>query len=46
MDISISEQQATTAFLNGAKHVSELAQSIHVTKGLEQFIHVVGHLGK
>ncbi len=44
MDISVSEQQATTAFLNGAKHASELAQSIHVTKGLEQFIHVVGYM--
>ncbi|MDQ6600796.1 alpha/beta fold hydrolase [Bacillus salipaludis] len=44
MDISVSEQQATSAFLNGAKHVSELAQSIHLTKGLEQFIHVVGYM--
>ncbi len=44
MDISISEKQATSAFLNGAKYVSEIAESIHVTKGLEHFIHVVGYM--
>jgi len=44
MDISVSEHQATSAFLNGAKHVGELAQSIHLSKGLEQFIHVVGYM--
>ncbi|MDF2791100.1 MAG: MxaA protein [Neobacillus sp.] len=44
MDISVSEQQATSAFLNGARHVSELAQTIHVTKGLKQFIHLVGYM--
>lgn len=44
MDIRASEQEAASAFLNGAKHVSELAQSIHAAKGLEQFIHVVGYM--
>ncbi|WP_318503007.1 alpha/beta fold hydrolase [Bacillus sp. T3] len=44
MDITVPEQQATAAFLNGAKHVSELAQTIHITKGLEQLIHVVGYM--
>lgn len=44
MDISVSEQEATSAFLNGAKHVSELAQTIYLTKGLEQFIHIVGYM--
>jgi len=44
MNISISEKQATSAFLNGAKYVSEIAESIHVTKGLEHFIHVVGYM--
>lgn len=44
MDISISETEATSAFLNGAKYVSEIAENIHVTKGLEHFIHVVGYM--
>jgi nucleoside-diphosphate-sugar epimerase len=44
MDISVTEQQATSSFLNGAKYVSELAESIHVTRGLEHFIHVIGYM--
>lgn len=44
MDITVSEELATSAFLNGAKHVGELAKSIHATKGLEHFIHIVGYM--
>lgn len=44
MDISVSEELATSAFLNGAKQVSELVENIHIKKGLEQFIHVVGYM--
>ncbi|MEK5252034.1 alpha/beta fold hydrolase [Paenibacillus sp. FSL F4-0125] len=44
MDIQATKQEATTVFLNGAKHISEFAKSIHQSKGLQQFIHVVGYM--
>lgn len=44
MDIQATTQEATNVFLNGAKHISEFAKSIHQLKGLQQFIHVVGYM--
>ncbi|KWX86083.1 nonribosomal peptide synthetase MxaA [Paenibacillus riograndensis] len=44
MDIQATTQEATSVFLNGAKHISEFAKRIHQLKGLQQFIHVVGYM--
>lgn len=44
MDIQATEQEAASVFLNGAKHIGELAKSIHQLKGLQQFIHIVGYM--
>lgn len=44
MDIQATSNEAASVFLNGAKHISELAKSIHQLKGLQQFIHVVGYM--
>ncbi|WGV02398.1 alpha/beta fold hydrolase [Bacillus altitudinis] len=44
MDIQATRKEAASVFLNGAKHISELAKSIHQLKGLQQFIHVVGYM--
>lgn len=44
MDIQTTSKEAASVFLNGAKQISELAQSIHQLKGLQQFIHVVGYM--
>ncbi|MCY7675556.1 alpha/beta fold hydrolase [Bacillus safensis] len=44
MDIQATSNEAASVFLNGAKHMSELAKSIHQSKGLQQFIHVVGYM--
>lgn len=44
MDIQATNKEATSVFLNGAKHISEFAKSIHQLKGLQQFIHVVGYM--
>ncbi|MFW8052525.1 alpha/beta fold hydrolase [Vagococcus fluvialis] len=44
MDISLSKEDAKTAFLNGAKHVAQLATEINKTNKLTQFIHVVGYM--
>ncbi|MCA0120205.1 alpha/beta fold hydrolase [Bacillus sp. RSS_NA_20] len=44
MDIQATSNEAASVFLNGAKHISELAKSIHQSKGLQQFIHVVGYM--
>ncbi|GAB1305080.1 alpha/beta fold hydrolase [Bacillus altitudinis] len=44
MDIQATRKEAASVFLNGAKHISELAKSIHQSKGLQQFIHVVGYM--
>ncbi|MEC2424693.1 alpha/beta fold hydrolase [Bacillus safensis] len=44
MDIQATSNEAASVFLNGAKHMSELAKSIHQSKGLHQFIHVVGYM--
>ncbi|WP_367912847.1 alpha/beta fold hydrolase [Bacillus pumilus] len=44
MDIQATSKEAASVFLNGAKHMSELAKSIHQSKGLQQFIHVVGYM--
>ena len=44
MDIQATSKEAASIFLNGAKHISELAKSIHQLKGLQQFIHVVGYM--
>ena len=44
MDIQATSKEAASVFLNGAKHISELAKSIHQLKGLQQFIHVVGYM--
>ena len=44
MDISLSKEEAKTAFLNGAKHVGELATEIHKNNGLKQLIHIVGYM--
>ncbi|MEW4192985.1 alpha/beta fold hydrolase [Bacillus altitudinis] len=44
MDIQATSKEAASVFLNGAKHISELAKRIHQSKGLQQFIHVVGYM--
>ncbi|KKD41520.1 alpha/beta fold hydrolase [Bacillus sp. FSL L8-0167] len=44
MDIQATSNEAASVFLNGAKHMSELAKSIHQSKGLHQFVHVVGYM--
>ncbi|MGD7061273.1 alpha/beta fold hydrolase [Bacillus altitudinis] len=44
MDIQATSKEAASVFLNGAKHISELAKSIHQLNGLQQFIHVVGYM--
>ncbi|WP_341346373.1 alpha/beta fold hydrolase [Paenibacillus sp. FSL H3-0469] len=44
MDIQVTMQEATSVFLNGAKHIGEFAKRIHLLKGLQQFIHVVGYM--
>ncbi|ETT55167.1 nucleotide sugar epimerase [Paenibacillus sp. FSL R7-269] len=44
MDIQATTQEATSVFLNGAKHISEFAKRIQQLKGLQQFIHVVGYM--
>ncbi|HCM90389.1 MULTISPECIES: alpha/beta fold hydrolase [Vagococcus] len=44
MDIALPKDAAKTAFLNGAKHVSELATEIHKKRGLQQLIHIVGYM--
>jgi len=44
MDIKATEQEAVSVILNGAKHIGELAKSIHQLKGLQQFIHIVGYM--
>ncbi|MEK4848772.1 alpha/beta fold hydrolase [Paenibacillus sp. FSL H7-0756] len=44
MDIQATMQEATSVFLNGAKHIGEFAKRIHLLKGLQQFIHVVGYM--
>lgn len=33
MDIQVTSKEAASVFLNGAKHISELAKSIHQLKG-------------
>ncbi|HCX49584.1 MAG TPA: nonribosomal peptide synthetase MxaA, partial [Bacillus sp. (in: Bacteria)] len=44
MDIQSTSKEASSVFLNGAKHISEFAKNIHQLKGLQQFIHVVGYM--
>ncbi|AIZ61450.1 MxaA domain-containing protein [Bacillus sp. WP8] len=44
MDIQATSNEAASVFLNGAKYIGELAKSIHQSKGLQQFIHVVGYM--
>lgn len=44
MDIQATSKEAASVFLNGAKHISDLAKRIHQLKGLQQFIHVVGYM--
>ncbi|WP_024423391.1 alpha/beta fold hydrolase [Bacillus safensis] len=44
MDIQATSNEAASVFLNGAKHIGELAKTIHQLKGLQQFIHVVGYM--
>ncbi|MBR0626861.1 alpha/beta fold hydrolase [Bacillus altitudinis S70-5-12] len=44
MDIQATSKEAASVFLNGAKYIGELAKSIHQSKGLQQFIHVVGYM--
>lgn len=44
MDIQATTQEATSVFLNGAKHINEFAKCIHQLKGLQQFIHIVGYM--
>ncbi|MED4403259.1 alpha/beta fold hydrolase [Metabacillus fastidiosus] len=44
MDIQVGENEAVSSFLQGAKYIGELAKSIHQSKGLKQFIHIVGYM--
>lgn len=44
MNIALSHREAEASFLYPAKSLVQLAQDIHVTKGLRQFIHVVGFM--
>jgi nucleoside-diphosphate-sugar epimerase/pimeloyl-ACP methyl ester carboxylesterase len=44
MNIALSHREAEQSFLYPAKSLVQLAQDIHVTKGLQQFIHVVGFM--
>lgn len=44
MDITLTKEDAKTAFLNGAKHVADLAKEIHKKNGIKKFIHIVGYM--
>ncbi len=44
MNIALSHREAEQSFLYPAKSLVQLAQDIHATKGLRQFIHVVGFM--
>ncbi|WCN38667.1 alpha/beta fold hydrolase [Aneurinibacillus uraniidurans] len=44
MDIQLGEKEAVSSFLQGAKYIGEVAKSIHESKGLEQFVHIVGYM--
>ncbi len=44
MNITLSHHEAEQSFLYPAKSLVQLARDIHVTKGLRQFIHVVGFM--
>jgi nucleoside-diphosphate-sugar epimerase/pimeloyl-ACP methyl ester carboxylesterase len=44
MNIRLSAAEAESSFLHPAKELAELAARIHRTKGLKQFIHIVGFM--
>lgn len=43
MDILLDADQAQSAFMQGAIHITALAQQIHQSSRLDQFIHIVGY---
>lgn len=43
MDILLHSDQAHSAFMQGAIHMTELASQIHQARSLKQFIHIVGY---
>ncbi|MEG0551566.1 MAG: alpha/beta fold hydrolase [Vagococcus sp.] len=44
MDITLSEELAKTAFLEGSKRVMDLAEEIHQHTGLQRLVHIVGYM--
>lgn len=44
MDITLGSDAARRVFLEGARHLAELAERIHRSKGLRHMIHVVGYM--
>lgn len=44
MDITLGSELARKTFLDGAVHLADLARAIHQTRGLRQFVHVVGYM--
>ncbi|MCE5173396.1 alpha/beta fold hydrolase [Paenibacillus profundus] len=44
MSITLDPAAAKQTFLEGARHVAELAADIQRTKGLRHFIHIVGYM--
>ncbi|MGO0061817.1 alpha/beta fold hydrolase [Brevibacillus fluminis] len=44
MDITLAAELARKTFRDGAVHLADLARTIHQTRGLRQFVHVVGYM--
>ncbi|MFL1676229.1 alpha/beta fold hydrolase [Paenibacillus dendritiformis] len=44
MSVTLDPLSAKRTFLEGARHLSELAAEIQRTKGLQHFIHIVGYM--
>ncbi|MEC0212153.1 alpha/beta fold hydrolase [Paenibacillus ehimensis] len=44
MSITLDNAEAQRTFLEGSRHLAELAERIHKARGLRHFIHVVGYM--
>lgn len=44
MNITLDSTTARQTFLDGARHIAELAADVHQEKGLRHFIHIVGYM--
>ncbi|PUA41162.1 nonribosomal peptide synthetase MxaA [Paenibacillus elgii] len=44
MSITLDNAKAQRTFLEGSRHLAELAERVHKARGLRHFIHVVGYM--